>query len=89
MLVTKKLVTYNTQYNTNQIYKALKVTPKSESEARIVSHQMKIKLTFQFLEIQEEIVSFENKLLTVTCNRKVSIKALNAGKFHPGLTAGP
>ena len=28
------------QYNTNQIYNARKVTPKCESEARIVSHQM-------------------------------------------------
>src|SRR6218665_386824 len=30
------------KYNTNQIYNACKVTPKCESEARIVSHQMKI-----------------------------------------------
>ena len=28
------------QYNTNQIYNARKVTPKCESEARIVSHQV-------------------------------------------------
>ena len=37
-----------------------KVTPKCESEvARIVSHQVKIHLAFQFLESQGEIVSFE------------------------------
>src|SRR6218665_170547 len=28
------------QYNTNQIYNARKVTPKCESETRIVSHQV-------------------------------------------------
>ena len=48
---------YNT--NTNQISNARKVTPKCESEVRIVSHQVKIQLTFQFLESQEEIVSFK------------------------------
>jgi len=45
--------------NTNQIYNAHKVTPKCESEARIVSHQVKIQITFQFLESQEETLSFE------------------------------
>src|SRR6218665_145506 len=45
--------------NENQIYNARKVTPKCESEARIDSHHLKIQLTFQFLESQEEIVSFE------------------------------
>jgi len=38
----------------NQIYNTHKVTPKCESEARTVSHQMQ--LTFQFLESQEEIM---------------------------------
>ena len=41
------------------IYNARKVTPKCESEAQIVNHQVKIQLTFQFLESQEEIESFE------------------------------
>ena len=41
--------------NTNQIYNARKVTSQCESEARIVSHQLTIQLTFQFLEGQEEI----------------------------------
>jgi len=47
------------EYNTNQIYNARKVTPKCKSEAQIVCHQVKIQLTFQFLESQEEIASFE------------------------------
>jgi len=41
-------------HNTNQIYNARKVTPKCESEAWILSLQVK----FQFLESQEELVSF-------------------------------
>ena len=47
------------QYNTIQIYNARKVTPKCKSEVRIVSHQVKIQLTFQFLESQEEMISFK------------------------------
>jgi len=46
------------RYNKNQIYNARKITPKCESEAWIVSHQVKkIQLTFQSLK--REIVSFK------------------------------
>ena len=45
--------------NTNQIYNVHEVTLNCESEVQIVSHQVKIQLTFQFLESQEEIVNFE------------------------------
>ena len=37
---------------------ARKVTPKCESEARIVSRQEKMQLDIQVLESKEEIVSF-------------------------------
>ena len=61
LLMTKvlKVTGKPMQYNTNQIYNVHKVTLKCESEMRIVSHQVKIQLTFQFHESQEEIESFE------------------------------
>ena len=43
----------------NYICNAWTVTPKCESEARIVSRQEKMELEIQVLESQREIMSFE------------------------------